>query len=191
MSGDRLDFELDHEIGVGAVTAHGGVPALIEHFRSSGAAAIVDGEVVYKKRKRGLSASEMAESLLALWACGGEPAEDLDRLRDSDGLPLLLGHGLPASQTARDYLAVFNDPALPLLGGAGSLVRSESQGLRALARASGAVVAGTVFSGPHGAPHETNRSQPGNHIWFGRLKRLLGLFRITDSSDSQCLRTDT
>lgn len=140
MSGERLDFELDHEIGIGAVTAHGGVPALIEHFRSSGAAALVDAEVAYKKRKRGLSASEIAESLLALWACGGEPCEDLDRLRDGDGLSLLLGHGLPAAQTARDYLTAFDEPELPLLGGGRSAVREEGRGLRGLARASGAVI---------------------------------------------------
>ena len=28
MAGERLDFELDHEIGIGTVTAHGRVPAL-------------------------------------------------------------------------------------------------------------------------------------------------------------------
>ena len=141
MSGSRLDFELDHEVGLGAVTAHGGVPALIEHFRSSGAASAVDGSVPYKRRKRGLSASEMCESLLALWACGGEPCEDLDRLRGHDGLALLLGHGLPAVQTARDFLSTFDEPDLPLLGGGRSAVREEGLGLRALARASAAVVA--------------------------------------------------
>lgn len=41
VSGSRLDFELDHEVGLGAVTAHGGLAALIEHFRNSGAAAAV------------------------------------------------------------------------------------------------------------------------------------------------------
>ena len=136
-----MDFELDHEVGIGAVTAHGGVPALVEHFRSSGAAAIVDAEAGYKKRKRGLSASEMAESLLALWAAGGEPAEDLDRLREGDGLSLLLGHALPAAQTARDFLASFDEPELPLLGATASAVRAESRGLGGLARASGAVIA--------------------------------------------------
>ena len=130
MSGSRLDFELDHEVGLGAVTAHGGVPALIEHFRSCGAASAVDGWVPYKRRKRGLSASEMCESLLALWACGGEPCEDLDRLRGEDGLGLLLGHGLPATQTARDFLACFEEPDLPLLGGGRSAVREEGLGLR-------------------------------------------------------------
>lgn len=131
---------MDCEVGLGAVTAHGGVPALIEHFRSSGAAASVDGSVPYKRRKRGLSASEMCESLLALWACGGEPCEDLDRLRGQDGLELVLGHGLPAAQTARDFLSCFEEPELPLLGGGRSAVREEGLGLRALARASAAVV---------------------------------------------------
>jgi len=76
--GARLDFELDHEVGLGPITAHGGVAVLLEHFRSSGAASIVDVEVPYKVRKRGLSASQMVESLLALWASGGEPCEDLE-----------------------------------------------------------------------------------------------------------------
>ena len=66
MSRSRLDYELDHEVGLGALAAHGGVPALIEHFRSSGGAATVDGSVPYKRRKRGLSAWEMCESLLVL-----------------------------------------------------------------------------------------------------------------------------
>jgi hypothetical protein len=37
-----------------------------------------DREIKLKRRRRGLAASEMAESLLALWAAGGERAEDLD-----------------------------------------------------------------------------------------------------------------
>ena len=124
------------------MTAHGGVPALIEHFRSSGAAAAVDGLVPYKRRKRGLSASEMCESLLALWASGGEPCEDLERLRGrQDGLGLVLGHGFPAAQTARDFLSCFDEPGLPLLGGGRSAVREEGLGLRGLAQASAAVVA--------------------------------------------------
>ena len=63
MAGDRLYYELDVEVGIGAVRAHGGVPALVEHFRSSGAAA-VDGAVSYKKRKRGLTASQTALDVL-------------------------------------------------------------------------------------------------------------------------------
>ena len=123
VSGSHLDYELDHEVGLGALTAHGGVPALIEHFRSSGAAAADEGSVSYKRRKRGLSASEICESMLALSACGGEPCEDLDRLRGHDGLGFLLGHGLPRAQTARDFLSGFDEPESPLLGGGRSAVR--------------------------------------------------------------------
>ena len=64
-----------------------------------------------------------------------------DRLRGQDGLGLLLGHGLPAAQTARDFLATFDEPDLPLLGGGRSAVREEGLDLRALSRASASVVA--------------------------------------------------
>ena len=140
MSGDRFDFELDYESGFGPVTAHGGVPVLLEYFRSSGAASIVDRDISFKRRKRGLSSSEMVESLLALWACGGEPCEDLEQLRGGDGLPLVLGHDLPAPQTARDFLAGFEEPDLPLLGGGKSVVREEGLALRALGLANAAVI---------------------------------------------------
>lgn len=137
--GARLDFELDHEVGFGAVTAHGGVPVFLEHFHSCGAASIIDAEVPYKFRKRGLSASQMVESLLALWASGGEACEDLDHLR-TDGLGLMLSRTFPAPQTARDFLAHFDEADLPLLGGGASTVRQESQGLHGLALANSALV---------------------------------------------------
>ena len=139
MSDDRFDFELDHEVGFGAMTAHGGVPVLLEYFRSSGAASIVDREVRFKRRKRGLSSSRMVESLLALWACGGEPCEDLEHLR-GEGLSHLLGHDLPAPQTARDFLDRFEEPDLPLLGGGKSAVREEGLALRGLGLANAALI---------------------------------------------------
>lgn len=74
-------------------------------------------------------------------AAGGEPREDLDRLRGEDGLSLLLGHALPAARTARDFLDRFEEPELPLLGGGASAVRAESRGLRGLGEARAAVVA--------------------------------------------------
>jgi hypothetical protein len=42
---------------------------------------VIDREIQLKSRRRGLSPSETAESLLALWAAGGERAEDLDQFR--------------------------------------------------------------------------------------------------------------
>ena len=73
----RLDFEIDSELESGLITGHAGVPGLIEVFRQTGTAAVIDREIQLKSRRRGLSPSETAESLLALWAArwraGGRP----------------------------------------------------------------------------------------------------------------------
>ena len=63
---DRLDFEIDVELEAGLITGYAGVPGLIEAFCRTGTAAVIDREVRLKVRKRGLSASTMAESLLAM-----------------------------------------------------------------------------------------------------------------------------
>jgi hypothetical protein len=111
------------------------VPGLIEAFRQTGTAAMIDREITLKRRKRGLSASEMVESLLAMWAAGGERAEDLDQFRQDKALALLLGHELPAAQTARDFLAQFHAEDLPLLQEGKAGVPAESTPLLGLATA--------------------------------------------------------
>jgi hypothetical protein len=140
MGGRRLDFEIDDKVETGLLTAHAGIPGLIEAFRQTGAAAVIDREVQVKRRKRGLGASEMVESLMALWAVGGERAEDLDRLRQDDALALLLGHALPAAQTARDFLAQFHQEDLPLLKAGDAPVPSESAPLAGLGKAAAELV---------------------------------------------------
>jgi hypothetical protein len=136
----RLDFEIDSELETGLITGHAGVPGLIEAFRQTGTAAVIDREIQLKSRKRGLSAAEMAESLLALWAAGGERAEDLDQFRQDKALALLLGHDLPAAQTARDFLAQFHDEDLPLLQEGKANVPAESVPLLGLAKANAELV---------------------------------------------------
>jgi hypothetical protein len=81
-------FEIDVELETGLITGHAGVPGLIEAFRQTGTAAVIDREIKLKSRKRGLSGSEMVESLLAMWAAGGERAEDLDQFRQDKALAL-------------------------------------------------------------------------------------------------------
>lgn len=137
---DRLDFEIDTALESGLITGHAGVPGLIEAFRQTGTAAVIDREVKLKVRKRGLSASAMTESLLALWAAGGERAEDLDQFRQDQALALLLGHELPAAQTARDFLAQFHGEELPLLQDGKASVPSETVPLSGLAKANAELV---------------------------------------------------
>lgn len=133
---ERLNFEIDTELEEGLITSRAGIPSLIEAFRLSGTAAVVDRTVKVKSRKRGLSASEMVESLLAMWAAGGERTEDLDQFRQDKALVELIGHELPAAQTARDFLDRFHEEDLPLLQGGLASVPSESAALQGLATAS-------------------------------------------------------
>jgi len=83
----------------------------------------------------------MAESLLAMWAAGGERAEDLDQFRRQDkALTLLLGHDLPAAQTARDFLTQFHAEDLPLLQEGKANVPAESVPLLGLAKANAELI---------------------------------------------------
>lgn len=131
----RLNFEIDTELETGLITSRAGIPSLIEAFRLSGTAAVIDRTVRVKSRKRGLSASETVESLLAMWAAGGERAEDLDQFRQDKALVELIGHELPAAQTVRDFLDRFHEDDLPLLQDGLASVPSESAPLQGLAAA--------------------------------------------------------
>jgi hypothetical protein len=133
----RLDFELDDRIEESLITGHAGVPLVIELFRASGAAAEMDKQVRVKQRSRGLSASQTAESLFALWSAGGDRCEDLKRLGQDQALELLLGHPICPATTARDFLERFHEEDLPLLqSGASSGVREETQAIVGLGAAS-------------------------------------------------------
>ena len=136
----RLDFEIDSELETGLITGHAGLPGLMEAFRQTGTAAVIDREIQLKSRKRGLSAAAMVESLLALWAAGGERAEDLDHFRQDQALALLLGHDLPAAQTARDFLGQFHAEDLPLLQQGKANVPAESAPLLGLAKANAELI---------------------------------------------------
>ena len=94
-----------------------------------------------KRRKRGLSPSELMEGLFALWAAGGERCEDLAGLREDTALALLLGHAIPAPQTARDFLEAFEQGALPLWEGEKARVPGEGERLQGLAQANRRLIA--------------------------------------------------
>jgi hypothetical protein len=130
---DRLDYELDDQIEDALITAHSGVPLVIELFRASGAAAVMDEHVQIKQRARGLKVSEVAESLFALWSAGGDRCEDLKRLGQDQALEVLLGHAIAPSTTARDFLERFHAADMPLLqAGPAASVAQQSPALLGL-----------------------------------------------------------
>jgi hypothetical protein len=104
----RLPFEIDDTIDPTLVTGRAGVPLVIELFRHLGVAQVIDAEVTVKQRQRGLTPAELIESLIALWASGGDRCQDLTMLREDQALAALLGHPLPAATTVRDFLEAFH-----------------------------------------------------------------------------------
>ena len=68
----RLPFEIDDRIAPTLITAHAGVPLVIELFRQVGAAQVVHAQVRSKQRQRGLLPAQVGETLIALWAAGGD-----------------------------------------------------------------------------------------------------------------------
>src|SRR5512141_539761 len=131
----RLGYELDDQIEEALITGHAGVPLVIELFRASGAAAAMDEQVRVKQRARGLSASETAESLFALWSAGGERCEDLKQLVKDQALERLLGHAIAPATTVRDFLERFHAPDLPLLQSGAARVPAPSAALQGLGAA--------------------------------------------------------
>jgi hypothetical protein len=102
---------------------------------------VLDAGVVIKRRKRGLAPAALVEGLFALWAAGGERCEDLAALREDSALALLLGHGLPAPQTVRDFLEAFDEAVPPLWRGERAAVPGEGPRLQGLAQANRRLVA--------------------------------------------------
>lgn len=86
-----------------------------------------------KKSAKGLQPGQTLESFILLSALGGECVEDMQRLRDDQGLTALLGYQPPAPETARQWLDKFHEESLlaekPLQG---SFIPAESAGLAGL-----------------------------------------------------------
>jgi hypothetical protein len=139
----RLPFEIDDTIDPTLVTGRAGVPLVIELFRQLGVAQTIDAEVAVKQRQRGLPPSELVESLIVLWASGGDRCQDLTMLREDQALATLLGHPLPAATTMRDFLEAFHVADGPLwAAGPAATIPVEPAPLAGLGRANRTLIAG-------------------------------------------------
>jgi hypothetical protein len=139
----RLPFEIDDTIDLTLVTGRAGVPLVIELFRQLGVAQAIDAHVVVKQRQRGLTPSQLVESLIVLWTSGGDRCQDLTTLREDQALATLLGHPLPAATTLRDFLEAFHVEDGPLwTAGPAATIPLESAPLAGLDRANRTLIAG-------------------------------------------------
>ena len=104
-----LLIEIDPEPIPETLTAMGGVPLLVQTFRSLGLPAQVREHVRIKERERGYDEATLVESFIVLNAVGGECFDDFGRLREDPGLSEMLGHGIPSPEAARKFLYQFHD----------------------------------------------------------------------------------
>lgn len=72
-----LPFSYDEEATEERVTALGGIPLLVQAFRSLAVGSSVKRNIALKQRQRGLSEDGYVESFVILNAAGGDCLEEL------------------------------------------------------------------------------------------------------------------
>ena len=119
-------------------TPWAGSSLVVELFRRSGLDGVANKALPAKGSAKGLKQGQTVESFVLLSALGGERVEDMQRLRDDEGLKGILGYQVPAPETARHWLDGFHNEGLmvgqPLQG---SFIPAESKpllGLKAVNR---------------------------------------------------------
>lgn len=106
-------LEIEFEDGLQEeVTAHAGIALLVETGRRGGVFSTADRVLPAKKNPKGLTQGQMVESLVVLSALGGECPDDLEKLRQDQGLGVMLGYEVPAPSTMRGWLDQFHDEKL-------------------------------------------------------------------------------
>ena len=103
-----LLFEIDDEPLQETLTAWGGVPLVVQAFRTLGVSARVRQYVQIKQRERGYDEATMVESFVVLNAVGGECLDDFQHFHDDAGLKEMLGHEVPSPEAARQFLNRFH-----------------------------------------------------------------------------------
>lgn len=106
-----LPFDVQEEVGPSSITAYAGLPMVAETFRACAAdEAIAQGpQTRQRQRAGGYSDQQMAESLCLLFAAGGDHIDDIEPLRQDEGLAELMGYELPSPTCIKEYLYAFED----------------------------------------------------------------------------------
>jgi hypothetical protein len=109
----KTPFAIDPEPLRGACSARAGLAGVSRVYRALGlpgsCAANLSG---MKSRQRGLEEGQAVECLVLLHAAGGDCMDDMERLREDEGLARILGYEPLASRAVKDFLARFHDGAL-------------------------------------------------------------------------------
>ncbi len=106
-----LPFVIRHGNGE-EVTAHAGLPLVVEAMRAVRLEEVVEAQLIVAKRQRGFAETEKLEALILLVASGGDRIEDIRILAEDQGLGRLLDRELPSPDALLAFLRAFDDPAV-------------------------------------------------------------------------------
>ncbi len=124
------------------VTAHAGLLLPIEAFHVLGLPEACERELRLKERQRGPSEAEWVELMVMLQVAGGTSLEDLEILKQDDGLCRVWDLPRKASpRSALDFLVRFNDPEIPLPVQGKAVIVPETPALQALGRVNSHLIA--------------------------------------------------
>lgn len=85
------------------LTAHAGLPLVLETMRAMGVSEVLDGALRIRQRNSGATDAQKAEAFVRLLAAGGDCVDDIEVLRADKGLQRLVGP-LPSSDVLRTFL---------------------------------------------------------------------------------------
>jgi hypothetical protein len=93
------------------LTAHAGLPLVLETMRVLGVSEVIEGALGIRRRNHGATDAQKAEALVMLMAAGGESVDDIEVLRADKGLQRLCGP-LPSADVLLTFLHAFHDERL-------------------------------------------------------------------------------
>lgn len=135
-----LPYTIDPEPAKEVLTSFAGLGLVAQTLASLGVLSSVEKSLQIKQRQRGFTEAQMVQSIVLLQAAGGECAADMERLRQDVGLPEMLGHALPSSETTLKFLKAFHAQSLvdaareALLPGQLAFIPTETSPLQGLAQ---------------------------------------------------------
>lgn len=106
-----LPYEIELLDNDASVTAHAGLPLVLETMRALGLSEEIDGSLGIRRRNSGATEAQKVEALVLLMAAGGDCLDDIEVLRADPGLARLVGT-LPSADTLLRFLYEFHDDGL-------------------------------------------------------------------------------
>jgi len=106
-----LPFHLIQDGSKVLLTSFGGLPLVMETFRSLGLPQSIEKHLALHQRKGKYQEADYIEAFISVFAAGGDCVDDFEILRQDEGLKKL-GLRVPSPEAARCFLNAFHEEEL-------------------------------------------------------------------------------